>query len=147
MVRIPKALLGGILFTALGMPLCSAAALDNMVVIESKLTAASEVPPNTSAGQGMLEATFNKETSILSYSVTYSDMTGPVKAGHFHGPAAAGSNAGVVVPFAAGMESPIKGTAVLTPAQAADLLAGKWYVNLHTAAHGGGEVRGQAMVK
>jgi hypothetical protein len=43
------------------------------------------------------------------------------------------------------VESPIKGSAALSPAQVADVLAGKWYVNLHTAANPGGEVRGQVM--
>ena len=39
--------------------------------------------------------------------------------------------------------SPISGTATLTDAQAADLEAGKFYFNIHTAANPGGEVRGQ----
>jgi hypothetical protein len=39
--------------------------------------------------------------------------------------------------------NPIKGKAVLTDAQIADLKAGKWYFNVHTAAHPGGEIRGQ----
>ena len=39
--------------------------------------------------------------------------------------------------------SPAKGTATLTDAQAADLMAGNWYVNVHTAEHRGGEIRGQ----
>ncbi|MDB5424047.1 MAG: hypothetical protein JWQ29_1463, partial [Phenylobacterium sp.] len=38
--------------------------------------------------------------------------------------------------------SPIKGTATLTDAQIADLNAGKWYFNVHTAANPGGEIRG-----
>ncbi|MBP6815237.1 MAG: CHRD domain-containing protein, partial [Burkholderiaceae bacterium] len=32
-----------------------------------------------------------------------------------------------------------------TPAQVADLMAGKWYANVHTAANKGGEIRGQMM--
>jgi hypothetical protein len=39
--------------------------------------------------------------------------------------------------------NPFEGTAILTDAQAADLLAGRWYVNVHTAAHPEGEIRGQ----
>ncbi len=41
------------------------------------------------------------------------------------------------------MTSPVSGQATLTDAQAADLLAGRWYINLHTAANPGGEIRGQ----
>jgi hypothetical protein len=61
---------------------------------------------------------------------------------HFHGPAEPGKNAGVAVPFkdpASGAE----GSATLTDAQAADLMAGKYYINVHTAANPGGEIRGQ----
>jgi hypothetical protein len=82
---------------------------------------------------------------MLSWTVNYSGLTGPAKAGHFHGPAPAGQNAGVALGFTGSVESPIKGSATLTAAQAADLLAGKWYVNLHTAANPGGEIRGQAV--
>ena len=39
--------------------------------------------------------------------------------------------------------SPLKGEATLTDAQAADLQAGKYYFNIHTAANKGGEIRGQ----
>ena len=46
---------------------------------------------------------------------------------------------------AAALATPIKGTATLTDAQAADLQAGKWYFNVHTAANKGGEIRGQVV--
>ena len=54
-----------------------------------------------------------------------------------------GENAGVAIPFKGKLKSPIKGSAVLTDAQAADLMAGKDYVNVHTAANKDGEIRGQ----
>ena len=105
------------------------------------LSPASEVPPKASSGSGT--AKINLSGNTLTWTVTYSGMSGPVTAGHFHGPAAAGANAGVVVPFAGSLASPITGSATLTDAQIADLKAGKWYVNLHTAANPGGEIRGQ----
>lgn len=111
------------------------------------LSGAAEVPPNTSAGMGQLQAEFDKGTSTLSYTLRYSGLSGPVKAGHFHGPAEAGKNVGVALGISNIGESPVQGRAVLTAAQAADLLAGKWYVNLHTAANPGGEVRGQVGVE
>ncbi len=109
--------------------------------MSATLSGTKEVPPNSSGGSG--SAKVNLSGNSLSWTITYSGTTGPVTAGHFHGPAAAGANAGVVVPFAGPLASPIIGSATLTDAQVADLKAGKWYVNLHTAAHPGGELRGQ----
>jgi hypothetical protein len=70
-------------------------------------------------------------------------LSGDATAAHFHGPATPGVNAGVTVPMKAPLTSPITGEATLTPEQAADLMAGKWYFNVHTAANPGGEIRGQ----
>lgn len=113
------------------------------VAMTGSLSAAKEVPTNPSAGAGTVQASFDKQTSTLNWTVTYTGLTGPVRAAHFHGPALAGVNAGVALGMSGSLESPMKGSAVLTAAQAADVLAGKWYVNLHTAANPGGEIRGQ----
>ena len=96
----------------------------------------------TTKGTGALTASYDTATKKLTYEVTYKDLTGPAAAAHFHGPADAKANAGVVVPVGA-LTSPIKGEATLTDAQAADLAGGKWYFNVHTAANKGGEIRGQ----
>lgn len=63
---------------------------------------------------------------------------------HFHGLGEAGKNAGIALPFKTA-QSPIQGTATLTEYQASDLLAGKWYANIHAALNAGGELRGQMM--
>ena len=105
------------------------------------LSAQNEVPPNTSGGSGTGKVELDGNT--LKWNISYSGLTGPVTAGHFHGPAPAGSNAGVVVPFAGPLASPIIGSATLTPAQVDQLKQGLWYINLHTAANPGGELRGQ----
>jgi hypothetical protein len=80
----------------------------------------------------------------LTWTITYKDLTGPATAAHFHGPSDAGKNAGIVLPFKS-PQSPIEGTAVLSETQVADLVAGKWYTNIHTAANPGGELRGQML--
>ena len=125
--------------------LASCASHADMLNLGATLSGAAEVPPNTSAGMGQLQAEFDKATKTLRYTLRYSGLSGPVKAAHFHGPAEAGKNAGVALGINNAGESPVQGSAVLTGDQAADLLAGKWYVNLHTAANPGGEVRGQVI--
>jgi len=106
------------------------------------LNGASEVPPNTTSGSGAVQADLDTATRTFTYTITYSGLTGPAVAAHFHGPAAAGANAPPVIAIK-DLASPIKGSAVLTADQMADLQAGKWYFNVHTKAHPGGEIRGQ----
>ena len=112
----------------------------------TQLSGAGEIPAVSSAGTGTVESSFNKDTYLLRWTVTYSGLSGPATGGHFHGPATPGQNAPVMVPFTGSLASPIIGEKILTPAQASDLLAGKLYVNLHTAANPGGEIRGQVMM-
>jgi hypothetical protein len=112
------------------------------VMLKAKLDSATEVPANTSKGSGTADVTFDTTSKAVSWKLNYSGLTGPATMAHFHGPAEAGKNAGVAVPIP-NTTSGTEGTATLTDAQAADLLAGKYYVNVHTAANPGGEIRGQ----
>ena len=114
--------------------------------ISATLSSAAEVPPNSSTATGTLQGSYNKQSKLLSWKLVYSGLSGQATMAHFHGPAMAGENAGVVVPLA-NPASAAESTATLTDAQAADLLAGKWYINVHTAANPAGEIRGQVMVK
>ncbi len=119
----------------------------NMVAFTTQLRGANEVPANSSQGSGSVDAVLNKDTNLLRWKVNFSGLTGPATAAHFHGPAAVGANAGVVLPWTGPISSPLEGSATLTPAQAADLMSGRWYANIHTAANPGGEVRGQMTVR
>ena len=111
--------------------------------LKATLDAKSEVPANTSAGTGSADIDYDAATKKLSWKVTYSGLSGPATAAHFHGPADPSKNAGVMVPIPGIATSPAEGSATLTDAQASDLMAGKLYVNIHTAANPGGEIRGQ----
>ena len=119
----------------------------NMVALSTQLRSANEVPPVMTSGGGSVDASFNKDTMQLRWKVSYSGLTGNASAGHFHGPAAVGANSGVVLGWANPITSGMEGNATLTAAQAADLLAGRWYANIHTAANPGGELRGQMTVR
>ncbi|HVV92235.1 MAG TPA: CHRD domain-containing protein [Hyphomicrobiales bacterium] len=111
---------------------------------KADLEASSEVPPNTGNGKGSLTATYDTTSRKLTYQGSYSGLSGPAIAAHFHGPAGPGKNAGVLVPVKAANGS-FEGSATLTEAQAKDLADGEMYFNIHTAAHKGGEIRGQVM--
>jgi len=121
------------------------AAFAETINYKATLTGAAQVPPVDTKGTGTLTATYDTVSKKLTYTVDYKDLTGPATAAHFHGPADAKTNAGIVVPVTGAVTSPIKGEATLTDAQAADLAGGKWYFNVHTAANKGGEIRGQVM--
>ncbi|MBX6324060.1 MAG: CHRD domain-containing protein [Rhodospirillaceae bacterium] len=111
--------------------------------LAARLDGASEVPANFTYARGAVQATYDPATRTLAWTVTYDNLTGEVKAAHFHGPAAEGENAGVQVDIGAGgLASPMQGSATLTDAQAADLLAGRWYVNVHSSTYPDGEIRG-----
>jgi hypothetical protein len=122
-------------------------AFAEMLSYEADLKASTEVPPNDSKGTGAVDASYDTTSRKFSWTITYSGLTGPATGAHFHGPAAANANAPPVVPLSGNLASPIKGDAALTDAQAADLQAGRWYFNVHTAAHKDGELRGQIMKK
>lgn len=132
--------------TAIAMSVLAAAAFAGPASAEklkATLDAKSEVPATTSSGTGTADLDYDAASKKLSWTVTYSGLSGPATAAHFHGPAEAGKNAGVAVAIPNATSSPVKGEATLTEAQAADLLGGKYYINIHTAANPGGEIRGQ----
>ena len=109
---------------------------------KADLNGPSENPPTTSKGVGSIEADYDTATKTLTWSGTYSDLTGPEVAAHFHGPAAIGANAGVMVPVDA-KASPFQGSAALTDEQAKAFADNLIYFNIHTAQNKGGEIRGQ----
>jgi hypothetical protein len=121
------------------------AAHGDEVKYSAKLDGASETPPNASKGTGAVEAEFDTATQKLTWTITYSGLSGPATAAHFHGPAPAGKAAPPMVPLSGDLASPIKGSAKLTGADAKALEEGLMYFNLHTAAHKAGEIRGQLM--
>jgi hypothetical protein len=119
-----------------------APAFAETIKYKADLSSASEVPPNDSGAKGAIEATYDSATGMLSWSGSYSGLSGPAVAAHFHGPAAAGANAPPIVPVDAS-KSPFEGSAKITADQAKEFADGVVYFNVHTAKNKGGETRGQ----
>jgi hypothetical protein len=116
------------------------------VILKAELKAPNEKPPSQSKGTGSLTATYDTNSKVLSWKGTHSGLTGDATSAHFHGPAESGRYADVAVWISTkGTPLPpsFEGHATLTDAQVADMMAGRWYVNIHTARYPGGEIRGQ----
>jgi hypothetical protein len=119
----------------------------HLAAFSTQMTGMNEVPPVGTAATGRVDAVLDKNTRLFRWKLSFTGLTGPATAGHFHGPAVIGANAGITLPFKGNIKTPLEGQATLTPAQAEDLLAGKWYANIHSQAHAGGEIRGQLILR
>lgn len=119
----------------------------NMATFTAVINGQQEVPATNSTATGTFTGTLDKTTRMLTYEVTYQGLT--PAAGHLHR-GKPGENGPVVVGFdnVAVKTSPVRGTAMLRQTLADSLMNGMVYVNLHTAAFPGGEIRGNiSMVK
>src|SRR5579862_7127807 len=102
------------------------------------LTGAQEAPAVETGGTGTADLTYDPATRTVTWSVSYSGLSGPATMGHFHGPAAAGDKAPVAIWLTkqgSAVETPVTGQATLTPDQAQQFAAGQWYINIHSQAH------------
>lgn len=142
-----RALLAGIV-VAVAAAGCSVMRPDaHLAAFSTQLTGINQVPPVATAATGHADAVLDKSTLLFRWKLSFTGLSGPATAGHFHGPAAIGAKANIALAFTGAVKSPLEGRATLTEAQAADLMDGKWYVNIHTAAHPGGEIRGQLILR
>jgi hypothetical protein len=122
--------------------LCANSAFADSIKFKAALSGKEEVPPTKSNAAGAIDATYDSASKKLTWKGNYTGLSAAPTAAHFHGPAEKGKNAGVAVP-APVPASPFEGSAVLIDTQAADLMAGKMYFNVHTTANPDGEIRGQ----
>jgi len=122
-----------------------ALATNTVLPFTALLNGASEVPATTSAATGV--GSFSLEGSNLSYYISFSGLSGPAIAAHFHAPANATNNAGVIVPLSppAATAGTMSGTVALTQDEITNFVNGLCYANIHTSLNPGGEIRGQVV--
>ena len=120
--------------------------------IAAFLSGGGEVPANDSPAKGLMEGTFDTDTNTLTWKVTYSGLSGPAIAAHFHGPVSylgltAEENAPIQVGTPGDLASPFHGIAQISADQAKDLKDGRWYFNVHSKKFPAGEIRGPVIRK
>lgn len=102
--------------------------------------------PVTTPATGNISGTYQKDSKILDYTITWNGLTANPSAMHFHGPAGPEES---VPPVIGIMGFPMTATGThsdrdtLTAEQETQLLSGKWYYNIHTPTYPTGEIRGQ----
>ena len=113
--------------------------VDPTVAYKVTLSGTNEVPANASTAMGSGILLFNSTTKIFTLSVNHTVVNATM--GHIH-KGAVGMNGSVVFPFTTFTSPFVYTSAALDAAQEADLAAGLYYINLHSAAFPGGEIRG-----
>lgn len=108
------------------------------------LDGAQEVPANATTGGGYGIVRLDQSTNVVRIFAHYFGTTGVPTAAHMH-QGAVGANGGVIVPLAASAPGVFTGTGTLTAPQVVSLLGSGMYLNVHTAAFPGGEIRGQVV--
>lgn len=98
-------------------------------------------------GTGSATITLDDQTNLLSWNIGWSGLSGTLTVAHFHGPALPSQNAGVQVNFLSiAPGNPSIGSTTISASQASDLLNQLWYINIHSTAFTGGEIRGQVLL-
>ena len=110
-------------------------------IFVATLTGSQQVPPVNSPGTGTASLILSPDEKTARLSLSFSGLTSQQTDAHIHGPAAVGSNAGVLFPLPLGQLNDVEIT--LTPQQVSDLKAGLDYINVHTSNFLSGEIRGQ----
>ena len=94
---------------------------------------------------GTATGSIDTVSGLLSWNISFSNLSGAPTGIHFHGAAPPGSGAGVRLNIGgiSGLGSPTIGSANVSAAFVDEILQGLWYINVHTAQNGAGEIRGQ----
>jgi len=116
--------------------------------LRASLNGSNEVPPTESRGNGYFSAIYRPSTKVLEYQLNLVGLSGPITMGYLHGPARPDENAEKVAPINIPIyyyNSGIWDGVTLTEEQAAQVVAGQWYVEVRTIQYPDGEIRGQIL--
>ena len=128
------------ILAGLTLVVATSAQADSYTAVVS-LVGSQEVPPSGSAALGHANICIDTDANTVTYNMTHNVAN--QTAAHFHGFVGPGTNAGVV--FGIGVGGQMKGTWTYTEGQQANILAGLTYLNVHSSAFPGGEIRGQVV--
>lgn len=136
----------GLIFASLQLPL-HADHLSPMLTFSARLNGANEVPPVSASGLGVASFLLNSTMDSLCISVSTTGLTGPITGMHIH-EGAAGTTGGVVIDLSTDV-SGNRATAniAITSMDLQKMLKGMYYLNVHTSANPGGEIRGQVVLE
>ena len=114
----------------------------------ASLDGLQETPPNAAPGSGTATLTYDDVANTLTTTITFSGLLAGLTASHIHGPAPVGVAASVLHGFVTAPSGAFAGTysdvwSGLTPAQQSALSGALLYINIHSGAFPGGEIRGQ----
>jgi hypothetical protein len=114
--------------------------------VDIPLLGSNEAPPVSGPGTGFARVSFDSSTSVLSYQITVSGISGDqVTAAHIHR-GAVGVSGPIVYTLASAGFTTLEGEETLTPADVADLMAGNFYINVHSETNPNGFARGQLLL-
>jgi hypothetical protein len=119
---------------------------DKTYAISGNASGSQETPAVTTSATGTLSGSYDSKTNMLTYSISWSGLSGNATVAHFHGPALAGVAANPIHDISIatnGINGTASGTITLADSTESHLLNGKLYYNLHTVMHPNGEIRGQ----
>jgi hypothetical protein len=111
----------------------------------ANLSSSQEVPSNSSTATGYGRVFLDENAGTISFTVSFSGLSGNQVGAHIHAPAGIGANGGVIINLgvAGGTSNTITGSSPITAGQIAQMRAHQTYINIHSDSFPGGEIRGQ----
>ena len=115
------------------------------------MSGVQEIPVVTTTATGTIDADYSKLTKVLTYKIAWSGLSGNALQAHIHGTAEIGFTAGVLqsfLNFPAATSGTFSGSLLIDGFKITeeDLLAGRYYANIHTALNPKGEIKGQILL-